>query len=439
MCDTSSSPASRFFGTRNGASDRLHLRRAAAVHRQGERLVPVVLPLQPFEPLAGDPLQPQVGRATGTRAAAASAPSCRGSRPPTSRGPRPRPSGCASVPPRSAALRASRYFFSRTRPCSRPSGTRPAARRAAWWRTRPGCGSSRGSGPGRTCGRGSGRTGACARGTPARRRRSRRRGTAAGRPSRTSMPVSSHGPIRRNPTATSISGSSGSISSPAICSRTNRSYGLSALKLADDVVAVPPGAAALVVVGEPGRVGVAGRRRASAGPSARRSAGDASSRSTTFANARRPGRGRSTKASISCGVGGRPVRSNVARRMSVRRSAGGAGFSPSASSRAPMKASIGFAAPRPSAPPACAAAGTPRGLRACRSGSSSPGTARRWSSPSRRRASRPSRSPRSAASDGHGAPPSIHSRIAFTSASESLSFSFGGIAAKSASVRVTAL
>src|SRR5205807_1135410 len=41
------------------------------------------------------------------------------------------------------------------------------------------------------------------------------------------------------------------------------------------------------------------------------------------------------------GVGGKPVRSREARRISVRRSAGGEGFSPLASSFASTKASIG--------------------------------------------------------------------------------------------------
>jgi hypothetical protein len=40
--------------------------------------------------------------------------------------------------------------------------------------------------------------------------------------------------------------------------------------------------------------------------------------------------------------------------------------------------------------------------------------------------------------DGHGAPPSIQVWIAFTSVAASLSFALGGMAAKSASVRVTA-
>ena len=39
------------------------------------------------------------------------------------------------------------------------------------------------------------------------------------------------GPSRLNPVATRAAGSSGASSSPATCSRTNRSYGLSALKL----------------------------------------------------------------------------------------------------------------------------------------------------------------------------------------------------------------
>ena len=60
--------------------------------------------------------------------------------------------------------------------------------------------------------------------------------------------------------------------------------------------------------------------------------------STTFANA--SGESSVRNASTSSGVGGRPVRSNVARRISVRLSAGGAGVSPFASSFARMKRSI---------------------------------------------------------------------------------------------------
>ena len=48
-----------------------------------------------------------------------------------------------------------------------------------------------------------------------------------------------------------------------------------------------------------------------------------------------------TKALYSAGVGGRPVRSRVTRRSKVRRSAGGAGFSPFASNFARIKASMG--------------------------------------------------------------------------------------------------
>ena len=53
------------------------------------------------------------------------------------------------------------------------------------------------------------------------------------------------------------------------------------------------------------------------------------------------GRSSARNASTSSGVGGRPVRSNVARRISVRLSAGAAGVSPAASSFARMKRSSG--------------------------------------------------------------------------------------------------
>jgi hypothetical protein len=48
-----------------------------------------------------------------------------------------------------------------------------------------------------------------------------------------------------------------------------------------------------------------------------------------------------TKASISSGVGGSPIKSKVALRINVRRSAGGAGFKPLASSFARTKRSSG--------------------------------------------------------------------------------------------------
>ena len=76
------------------------------------------------------------------------------------------------------------------------------------------------------------------------------------------------------------------------------------------------------------------RRRATSGPTSRRSCGDASRRSTTFANA--SGELSARNASISSGVGGMPVRSSVARRISARLSAGATGFSPSLSSFARM-------------------------------------------------------------------------------------------------------
>ena len=95
-------------------------------------------------------------------------------------------------------------------------------------------------------------------------------------------------------------------------------------------------AVALVAVG----VGVAGRVEPARRPSARRSgarrAGDRPP------SRRRPATRSARKASTSAGVGGRPVRSSVTRRISVVRSASGDGVSPSASSRARTKRSIGF-------------------------------------------------------------------------------------------------
>ena len=68
------------------------------------------------------------------------------------------------------------------------------------------------------------------------------------------------------------------------------------------------------------------------------SRGELSRRSTTLANA--SGDESAANASISSGVAGRPVRSKVARRSSVRRSAAGAGCPPCASSFARMKRSM---------------------------------------------------------------------------------------------------
>ena len=82
-----------------------------------------------------------------------------------------------------------------------------------------------------------------------------------------------------------------------------------------------------------------GRRRASAGPTARHN-GDWRAADRP-APRRRAGRGSWTNASISSGVGGRPIRSNERRRIKVRRSASGLGLSPCFSSVARMNASIG--------------------------------------------------------------------------------------------------
>src|SRR5207237_572767 len=68
--------------------------------------------------------------------------------------------------------------------------------------------------------------------------------------------------------------------------------------------------------------------------------GDARRRSMTFAYA--AGDVSARNVSTSAGVGGRPVRSNVARLMRVRRSACFAGISPFSSSPARMKLSIPF-------------------------------------------------------------------------------------------------
>src|SRR5690349_6849199 len=56
--------------------------------------------------------------------------------------------------------------------------------------------------------------------------------------------------------------------------------------------------------------------------------------------AKAPGDRSASKAAISSGVGGRPIKSNVARRMSVRRSGAGDGARPFASNRARINRSI---------------------------------------------------------------------------------------------------
>ncbi len=62
----------------------------------------------------------------------------------------------------------------------------------------------------------------------------------------------------------------------------------------------------------------------------------------TLRNATSSAAGSSTKAAISSGVGGRPIRSHVARRISVRRSTGGAASRSSSSSFALIRMSTGF-------------------------------------------------------------------------------------------------
>ncbi len=110
----------------------------------------------------------------------------------------------------------------------------------------------------------------------------------------------------------------------------NWSYGLSCVERGDDVVAVAPGVAVGDVLVQAVGVGVAGHVEPVPAPAlavvrARPAAGRRRGR-------RRRGDSSARNASTSSGVGGRPVRSNVARRISVRLSAAGAGRSPCASS-----------------------------------------------------------------------------------------------------------
>ena len=148
------------------------------------------------------------------------------------------------------------------------------------------------------------------------------------------------------PCAASGPGSSPRSSwSAASCSTQEPVEGQVVVERPDDVVAVGVGEGILPLLR--GRRSPwcrrSGRRRASAGPSARRSgARPAGGRP---AGRRRRATWSASNASTSSAVGGRPSRSNVARRIRVRRSAGGEGVSPSSSSLARTNASTGDADP----------------------------------------------------------------------------------------------
>ena len=103
----------------------------------------------------------------------------------------------------------------------------------------------------------------------------------------------------------------------------------------DDVVAIRARRRAGTSSCDSRRSRRSGPGRASAGPSARRSAGRRAGGRP--AARRRPAAWSATNASTSSGVGGRPVRSNVTRRIRVRRSASATGVSPFSSSRARTK------------------------------------------------------------------------------------------------------
>ena len=153
-----------------------------------------------------------------------------------------------------------------------------------------------------------------------------------------------HGPTAKKPVAIvpstfSRSGVAGSTRSPANLIDDEAVVGQIAIHRPHDPIAIPPGSLTSLRGGSaPGRGHrhnrYTGPRRASAGPNARHIAGEASSRSTTLANA--SGDASARKACTSAGVGGRPVKSNVARRISVRRSAAGACRRWACSSRARM-------------------------------------------------------------------------------------------------------
>ena len=144
-------------------------------------------------------------------------------------------------------------------------------------------------------------------------------------PSRSSTwPTKSHGPAAMKPVAIVACGSSGNSTSPASCSSIrNGEYGLSALKRIDHVIAIRPGIRARLVLVVAVRLAVVHDVEPVPAPA--------------FAVARRGqqpvdqllvgvrGDASPAKASTSSGVGGRPCRSNVSRRISVRRSASAEG------------------------------------------------------------------------------------------------------------------
>ena len=125
--------------------------------------------------------------------------------------------------------------------------------------------------------------------------------------------LTSFTPSARNPVAISSSsrsalGSAGSRS-PAICSRTKLVVRLVGVEGVDDVVAVAPGVRIRHIARRPGRFAVAGHVEPVAAPAL----AEARRRQQPIDDLlKRPvGTRRLRKASISSGVGGRPVRSKV--------------------------------------------------------------------------------------------------------------------------------
>ena len=109
---------------------------------------------------------------------------------------------------------------------------------------------------------------------------------------------------------------------------------------ANDVIAIRPGVGARRVHLEARRLGESAPRPANAAPNARRSAARPATAPPAARKHRRicPRQKRAT----SSGVGGRPIKSKLNRRISVRRSASGESVSFSACNRARMKASMGL-------------------------------------------------------------------------------------------------
>ena len=178
---------------------------------------------------------------------------------------------------------------------------------------------------------------------------------AAAGPGRAASVMS--GPSRLNPVATQRVGVAGDQLVAGELLHDEAVVGLVRVEAADDVVAVPPGVGPglveLVAVG----VGVAGQVEPVPAPALAVTRDGEQPVDDLLPRLRGRRRGRRRRSPP--GSGGRPVRSNVARRMSGSRVAGAAGATFSAASRLRMKASTGWAATAGTG--AAPAASTPSG------------------------------------------------------------------------------